>query len=166
MSSDSTADASAAVAEESVGIGSVLSRPADEFVNDPNIEGLWLSKAVTHMEVYFKLISSLPSLKTLRLTKHDDHVYTTFRQQFPQLDIKSMTEQTLKSDEAKTQWRQYCNEIQEFVEDFNFATLLRLDCRQDYSEANTIVVPRAQFVAIEVARNREGLNDGLNQLFK
>ena len=56
--------------------------------------------------------------------------------------------------------------MKEVVEDFNFATLLRLDCTGDYSEANTILVTRAQFVAIEIARNREGLNDGLNEKFK
>ena len=56
--------------------------------------------------------------------------------------------------------------MKEVVEDFNFATLLRLDCTSDYSEANTILVTRAQFVAIEIARNREGLNDGLNEKFK
>ena len=67
---------------------------------------------------------------------------------------------------AKTKWRQFCNDLQELVEDFNFATLLRLDSRSDYSESNTTLVPRAQFVAIEVARNREGLNDGLKLLFK
>ncbi|CAG2179627.1 unnamed protein product [Oppiella nova] len=118
------------------------------------------------MEVYFKLISSMPSTTGLRLTQNDDIIYQTFRDRFKELDIKSLTEETLKCDEAKIQWRQYCNDMQEFVEDFNFATLLRLDSRNDYSESNTIVVPRVQFVAIEVARNREGLNDGLNELFK
>lgn len=47
------------------------------------------------------------------------------------------------------------------VEDFNFATLLRLNSHQDYNEANTIVVPRAQFLAIEITRNRNGLNVNL-----
>ena len=47
------------------------------------------------------------------------------------------------------------------VVDFNFATLMRLNSRQDYNEANTIVVPRAQFIAIEIARNRLGFNDNL-----
>ena len=44
------------------------------------------------------------------------------------------------------------------VEDFNFGTLLRLDCSKGYSETNTTLVPRVQFLAIEVARNRQGLN--------
>lgn len=47
------------------------------------------------------------------------------------------------------------------TEDFNFATLMRLNSHSDYKEENTIVVPRAQFLAIEVARNREGHNTDL-----
>lgn len=38
---------------------------------------------------------------------------------------------------------------------------MRLNSHSDYSEDNTIVVPRAQFLAIEIARNREGLNTNL-----
>jgi len=44
------------------------------------------------------------------------------------------------------------------VEDFNYGTLLRLDCSQGYTEENTIFAPRIQFFAIEIARNREGYN--------
>ncbi|XP_054156561.1 protein PBDC1-like [Oppia nitens] len=143
----------------------VLNRPADEFVNDPTIEGLWLTKAVQHMEVYFKLITSVPTARTLRLTPQDDQIYSDFRQQFPDLDVKQLTEDRLKCDEAKAKWRQYCNGLESVVDDFNYATLMRLDARSDYSEANTIVVPRVQFLAIEVARNREGANDGLDQQF-
>lgn len=44
------------------------------------------------------------------------------------------------------------------VEDFNYGTLLRLNCSQGYTEENTIFAPRIQFFAIEIARNREGYN--------
>lgn len=43
---------------------------------------------------------------------------------------------------------------------------MRLDCSKDYSEANTIIVPRVQFLAIELARNREGLNGTIRENFK
>ncbi len=66
---------------------------------------------------------------------------------------------------AKPKWRQFCNDMKDVIEDYNFATLLRLDSRSDYCESNSIIVPRAQFIAIEIARNREGFNDGLNQIF-
>lgn len=73
------------------------------------------------------------------------------------------------------------------MEDFNLGTLLRLDCRRGYSEENSVLgerragrraagwggggpvtapprlpllsaAPRIQFLAIEIARNREGCN--------
>ncbi|NXR65589.1 PBDC1 protein, partial [Rhadina sibilatrix] len=55
-------------------------------------------------------------------------------------------------------WRPFCLRFEGLVEDFNFGTLLRLDSRRDYSEENTILAPRIQFLAIEIARNREGCN--------
>jgi hypothetical protein len=39
------------------------------------------------------------------------------------------------------------------------ATLIRIDSNLDYSEENTTLVPRIQFYAIEIARNKEGKND-------
>jgi len=44
------------------------------------------------------------------------------------------------------------------IEDYNFGTLLRIDCSKGYDEENTILVTRIQFYAVEIARNRRGLN--------
>lgn len=44
------------------------------------------------------------------------------------------------------------------VQDYNFGTLLRIDHTKDYTEENTMFVTRMQFYAVEIARNREGLN--------
>ncbi len=87
---------------ESSSTTSVLSRPAEEFVNDPLVESMWLSKAISQMEIYFKLITSLPSLKTLKLTKNDEFIYNTFKQQFNDLNIQLLTEEMLKSEEGLT----------------------------------------------------------------
>lgn len=35
-------------------------------------------------------------------------------------------------------WRLFCNQFEGLVEDFNYGTLLRLDCEKDYTEDNTI----------------------------
>lgn len=35
-------------------------------------------------------------------------------------------------------WRLFCNQFEGLVEDFNYGTLLRLDCEKDYTEENTI----------------------------
>ncbi|KTG35962.1 hypothetical protein cypCar_00032622 [Cyprinus carpio] len=56
-------------------------------------------------------------------------------------------------------WRPFCNQFEGVVEDFNYGTLLRLDCQKDYTEENTVFATRIQFYAIEIARNREGYND-------
>jgi hypothetical protein len=47
--------------------------------------------------------------------------------------------------------------------DYNFGSLLRLNAAVDYSDANTAIVPRIQFLAIEIARNREGYNNHINK---
>lgn len=38
-------------------------------------------------------------------------------------------------------------------------TLIRKDVHGDYNEKNSFIVVRIQFYAIELARNKEGLND-------
>ncbi|XP_055009480.1 protein PBDC1 isoform X2 [Boleophthalmus pectinirostris] len=135
-----------------------LSLPADAYGNDPRLEAMWAIKASDHAEVYFNLISSVDP-KFLKLTKVDDKLYTLFRETFKDLDIKLLKTEDLKSDEAKERWRPFCNQFEGIVEDFNYGTLLRLDTEKEYTEENTIFATRVQFYAIEIARNREGLND-------
>ncbi|KAK2887905.1 hypothetical protein Q8A73_019353 [Channa argus] len=139
-----------------------LSLPAEAYGNDPRVEAMWAMKAYNHAEVYFNLISSVDP-KFLKLTKQDDRIYSTFRETFKDLDIKLLKEEDLKSDEAKERWRPFCNQFEGVVEDFNYGTLLRLDCEKDYTEENTIFATRVQFFAIEITRNREGYN---NTVFK
>ena len=62
-------------------------------------------------------------------------------------------------------WRAFCEGFKH-VHDFSFATLLRLDSTQDYSEANSIISTKVQFYAIELARNREGHNQDIRANFK
>ncbi len=71
----------------------------------------------------------------------------------------------LKSDKVKSEWREFCDSFKH-VNDFNFATLLRLDSSKDYEESNSVIVTKVQFYAIELARNREGHNETIRQNFK
>ena len=96
----------------------------------------------------------------------DDDIYKEFRTQFPNLGVAVINEDDLKSAEAKACWRTFCENYKETVEDYNYASLIRLDGSKDYSEANSIIVPRIQFLALELARNKEGLNDSIRQNFK
>ena len=135
----------------------VLSRPAEEFTNDSNIEELWLMRAVDHSVVHFNILCSVDPAY-LNLSSHDDRIYEKFREKFPKLQVNCVSDDILKNEVAKVEWRQFCEGFKGVVEDYNFATLLRLDSSGEYNEENTTLVPRIQFLAIEVARNREGCN--------
>ncbi|KAL4609293.1 protein PBDC1 [Arapaima gigas] len=137
-----------------------LSLPAEAYGNDPQLEMMWAMKAYQHAEIYFNLISSVDP-KFLKLTKVDDKIYSAFRESFPDLHIQVLDPEKLKSAEAKEKWRPFCNQFDGVVEDFNYGTLLRLDCQKDYTEENTIFATRIQFFAIEIARNREGYNSAI-----
>uniref|UniRef100_A0A663E8M0 Polysaccharide biosynthesis domain containing 1 n=1 Tax=Aquila chrysaetos chrysaetos TaxID=223781 RepID=A0A663E8M0_AQUCH len=123
----------------------------------PRVELAWAMKAHQHAQVYFNLISSVDP-KFLNLTKVDDQIYSEFRKSFKDLKIDVLDPEELKSESAKEKWRPFCLRFEGVVEDFNYGTLLRLDCRKDYTEENTIFATRIQFFAIEIARNREGCN--------
>uniref|UniRef100_A0A8C3U5G0 Polysaccharide biosynthesis domain containing 1 n=1 Tax=Catharus ustulatus TaxID=91951 RepID=A0A8C3U5G0_CATUS len=97
----------------------------------------------------------------LSLTPLDERIYREFRKNFPELRVDVLDPEELKSEAAKEKWRPFCLSFQELLPDFNFGTLLRLDSSGEYSEENSILAPRIQFFAIEIARNREGCNDGV-----
>ncbi|XP_071480974.1 protein PBDC1-like [Diadema antillarum] len=129
----------------------------DNYGNNEEVEMAWAMQAYHHAETYFNLVSSVDS-RQLRLTKHDDELYKHFRHDFPDMNIEVLQVDELKSDTAKRKWRPFCNHFDGTIKDFNFGTLLRLDCKSGYTEENTVFVTRVQFFAVEVARNREGLN--------
>ncbi|KAG5880580.1 Protein PBDC1 [Gonioctena quinquepunctata] len=142
----------------------VLSRPAEEFGNDQSIETMWAIKAFEHAEIYFNILCSVDP-KDLKLTPLDDLIYKLFREEFPNLDITVLIENELKSTKEKAKWRPFCERFKTLVEDYSYGTLLRADAKEDYKEENTILVTRIQFLAIEIARNREGVNDILRKKF-
>ncbi|CAG5087666.1 Similar to Pbdc1: Protein PBDC1 (Mus musculus) [Cotesia congregata] len=144
---------------------SVLSRPAEEFENDATVEAMWAMKAFEHAEIYFNILCSVDP-KLLKLTPHDDLIYKSFREVFPSLSIAKLSEDEMKSPEGKNKWRPFCEQFKDIIEDYSMGTLLRADCTDEYSEQNSILVSRIQFYAIELARNREGLNDLIRQKFK
>eukprot|EP00744_Colponema_vietnamica_P034413 GILI01058075.1.p1 GENE.GILI01058075.1~~GILI01058075.1.p1 ORF type:complete len:204 (-),score=20.52 GILI01058075.1:33-584(-) len=131
---------------------------AEDLGNSQDMERHWAETAFRHAEVYFRLISTADQSR-LRLTKIDNEIYRHFRNSFPEMKLDLIEEDRLKSESSKRKWREFCNAYNgERVKDFNFLTLLRLDASKDYSEENCTVVPRIQFLAIEIARNLEGVN--------
>lgn len=103
--------------------------------------------------------------KYLRLTQIDEAIYKAFREEFPDLDVRIINEDELKSKEGKAKWRPFCERFKDSVEDYSYGTLLRADASRGYDEDNSILVTRIQFYAIELARNFEGINDGIRKKF-
>lgn len=130
--------------------------------NLEDIEKQFAVKAVNQMGAYWNLLSSIPPSK-LKLTQFDDEIVERFFEAFPEYNnkekLKVLNEDELKTKEAKERWREYIKNFEERIEDFNFGTLLRINSNDEYSQENTIFVVRIQFYAIELARNKFGLND-------
>ncbi len=112
-------------------------------------------------------LSSSPFIHTLTHSppfsvchRCDDQIYTRFREQFPDVKVDIFDVDASKTPEGKEAWRKFMEPYDdEIVKDFNFATLMRIDSSKPCDESNTCIVPRIQFLAIELARSREGHNN-------
>lgn len=71
----------------------------------------------------------------------------------------------MKSPKAKERWRGFIKQFDK-LNDFDFGTLIRIDASKEFSPDNVLLVVRLEFWAIEIARNREGCNDGLRKKYK
>lgn len=103
--------------------------------------------------------------RLLKLTPFDDQIYQTFREDFPDFDVGQVDENELKNPASKTKWRAFIEKFNK-LEDFSYGTLMRADASQDFGPHNSVLVVRAQFWAIEIARNREGYNDHIRNTYK
>ncbi len=119
-------------------------------------------KAVQHMMTYWSILEKMPGSK-LRLTRMDDEILEHLHKDFPDFDpAQTLDEDKMKSKEGKERWRNFMNVYEKGdkkVEEYNFGTMLRKDPKFEYGEEETMFAVRMQFYAIEVARNRAGLND-------
>lgn len=136
--------------------GPINPEQADNF---EEIEKQFAVKVVEHMSTYWAILEKLPGSK-LRLTKFDDDILAHFNREFPDFDLKAtINEDEMKSKQGKERWRDFINAYENKVEDYNFGTMLRANPAWEYGEKETIFAVRMQFYAIEIARNRAGLND-------
>ncbi|KAF7343354.1 DUF757-domain-containing protein [Mycena venus] len=161
-----------------------MSKPFDPNTaqNAIEIEKQFAVKAVEQAQTYWNLIEKVPP-KELRLTKIDDEIYEDTLKTFPELaendyaKLVKLDEEGMKNPEGKERWRAFIESpsvpfpvllrlYKKKVKDYNFGSLIRTDARQEYGENNTIFVTRIQFYAIEIARNRLGLNDAAHELAK
>ena len=68
----------------------------------------------------------------------DAELYEHFRKDFPDFDVANVNEEHLKSAEAKTKWRAFCETYKTSIHDYNFGTLLRVNPKGDYTPENTV----------------------------
>ncbi len=93
--------------------------------------------------------------KQLRLSRHDDKIYSRFREVFPDLKVDILDENQMKSIEGKAVnckylinykkrsfsqlWRPFCEEFRELVDDHNYGTLIRTDSKGEYTSENSFL---------------------------
>ncbi|KAI8915911.1 putative polysaccharide biosynthesis protein [Gorgonomyces haynaldii] len=136
---------------------------SENVENNPDIEKQWAVKAFHHAETFFNILKKIPGSK-LKLTPIDEEIHTAFRKEFPDLNIAEIDEmKEFKNEASKTKWRNFMMPFEKRIQDFNFGTMLRNRPHEDYAQDNAFFVTRFQFYCIEVARNREGLNDVIFQ---
>ncbi|KAI5458229.1 polysaccharide biosynthesis-domain-containing protein [Mariannaea sp. PMI_226] len=132
---------------------------AENAQNNEDIEKQFAVKAVQHLETYWGILERVRG-SSLRLTKIDDDILTHLSLLFPEFDPAStINEDEMKSKSGKERWRKFMMAYEKTVDDYNFGTMLRTSPKVEYEQDTTIFVPRMQFYAVEIARNRAGLND-------
>ena len=69
-------------------------------------------------------------------------ILASFYKEFPEyLDdakLKKVSEEEIKSPEGKKRWRNFMMPFEKVVTDYNFGTLIRLDCEGEYDEHNSM----------------------------
>ncbi|WVN89381.1 uncharacterized protein L203_104604 [Cryptococcus depauperatus CBS 7841] len=130
--------------------------------NAEEIEMQFAVKTVEHLEAYEKVLQTIPP-KLIKFTPIDDELYTNFLDEFPEFkfedNLRSLNEDEMKSAKGKERWRRFLMPYEKRVTDYNFGTLVRARSDELYGQDNSILVTRIQFFAIEIARNKAGLND-------
>lgn len=90
------------------------------------------------MATYWSILEKIRG-STLRLTKMDDQIYTHFIAEFPDFDpAATLNEDDMKSKAGKEKWRNWMNQYEKTVDDFNFGTMLRNNAKAEYTEKETI----------------------------
>ncbi|KAJ5532467.1 Protein PBDC1 [Penicillium frequentans] len=127
--------------------------------NLDDMEKQFAVKAVEHLMTYWSILEKVKGSQ-LRLTKMDDEIYESFMKEFPEFDpAGTLNEDEMKSKAGKEKWRNWINQFEKKIDDFNFGTIVRTRADAEYDQDTTVFGVRMQFYAVEIARNRAGLND-------
>lgn len=75
----------------------------------------------------------------LRLTKMDDDIYEDFKANFPEFDpAATIDEDAMKSKVGKEKWRNWMNQYEKKINDYNFGTIIRSNPKFEYDKDTTI----------------------------
>ncbi|KAI0975214.1 polysaccharide biosynthesis-domain-containing protein [Xylaria arbuscula] len=139
---------------------------AENADNLEDIEKQFAVKAVQHLETYWAILQKVKG-SALRLTRMDDDILEHLKTDFPDFDpAATIDENEMKSKAGKERWRKFIMAYEKKIDDYNFGTMLRSSPKVEYEQDTTIFVPRMQFYAVEIARNRAGLNDWIYEKAK
>jgi Polysaccharide biosynthesis len=94
--------------------------------------------AVEHLMTYWAILEKVKGSQ-LRLTKMDDEIYESFMKEFPDFDpTATIDEDAMKSKAGKEKWRNWVNQFEKKIEDFNFGTIIRTRADVEYDQDTTI----------------------------
>ena len=134
---------------------------SDAITNDPELERKGCAAAAEYAQIHWAKLQRLVNddavpAASIELHGNDRRLYACFRASISE-DVA-----VLRAEQLKTRiWRDLLTCMDGRVKDHNFMTLLRPDASLSYDEQREtlFVVPRAQFLMIELARAREGCYD-------
>lgn len=87
---------------------------------------------------YWGILQKVPGSQ-LRLTKIDDEIHEHLKRDFPDFDpAQTIDEDKMKSKEGKERWRNFMNQYEKVVKDYNFGTIIRTNPRFEYDQHTTI----------------------------
>ncbi|CBY24799.1 unnamed protein product [Oikopleura dioica] len=127
-----------------------------------------LPKAFQQAQVHMKLLVAVGPSK-MKFSPQDDAIYESFRKEFPKFDVTNVKEdlhEAIKSGENSEQWKNWMEQFKDTLKDSENGSLLRIDPSNGYTTTNSTICVRAQFLAIEIARNKENHNKSIVNAYK
>ena len=146
--------------------------PELDVSNDPTIEALGSEECTKYSQRHWRRLLEAADPAALVLSEsreEDDKLYKVYAANFGGsfgLDLLNLSHAALHGGGTLETWRSVLTAMEgrSFAgQPMNMMTLLRADAHASYDPAETdlILVPRAQFLMIEIARNRQGVYAGL-----
>lgn len=86
----------------------------------------------------YKVVIQVEKMLTIFIIRIDDEILQDFEETFPEINVEHLDDKDFKTAAAKEKWRLFINKYEKRVNEYNFGSLIRIDCREDYTEENTM----------------------------